>query len=165
MNINIIPAGFNISKKQFNNYGIIFLLIICFASFQSVIAQNQNKIDSMELVLKNVKKDTSKIIILNAISKENIDQCNYADASKFAFDALDLAEKKGFKKGMAVSYHQIGTVYLYLSDYSKALENEQKSLTINEQSGNKEGIAGNYHNLARVYCYLFDSKNALEYEQ
>jgi adenylate cyclase len=127
--------------------------------------QGQPKIDSLQAVLKTAKEDTSKVNTLNLICWEKINISEYAEARKYANEALALAEKIGFKKGTADSYHQIGIIYDYLYDYPNALEYYQKCLTIMKQLGNQDDIADNLKGIGNVYKHLSDYPKALEYYQ
>jgi adenylate cyclase len=127
--------------------------------------QGQPKIDSLQAVLKTAKEDTSKVNTLNAISYEKINVGDYTEARKYADEALALAEKINFKKGIALSYRRIGYIYSNLSDYPKALEYYQKGLSISEQLNDKTNIVWFLHSFGYVYEILSDYPKALEYCQ
>ena len=67
--------------------------------------------------------------------------------------SLPLYEKIGFKKGVALSYTNIGDVNLALGNYKNVLQNYQKSLIAHEEMGDKNGII---NSLSRKGAY-FDS--------
>jgi hypothetical protein len=142
---------------------LIFLVTITSQSFAK--KQGKEKIDSLLIVLKTAKDDTSKVNMLNDVSNEKSFIGEFVEARRYANEALSLAEKIGFKNGIAKSYSKMGGAYYSLDDYRKALECYQKSLTIDMQMGNKKAIADNLGCIGNAYNYLSDYPRALEYEQ
>ena len=98
---------------------VFFLLLFCCCG-KFVFAQNK-QIDSLILVLKTAK-DTSKVNTLNVLSTQLGRNANYSESKKYADDALLLAEKLNFKKGIADSYNNTGNVYQRQGNYSEALK-------------------------------------------
>lgn len=86
---------------------LISLLFLCGVLFNSVQAQNQQKIDSLLNVLKTAKEDTNKVNRLNAIGWELMN-INPDTSILLSTQALQLAEKNQWKKGIANSYNQLG---------------------------------------------------------
>jgi len=127
--------------------------------------QGQKKLDSLLAVLKIAKEDTSKVNTLNSISKEKIDNGKIQEGRKYAVEALTLAEKLDYKKGIALSYRRIGYIHNQLSEYPKALEYYQKGLSVNEQLGDKANIAWFLNSMGTIYKDLSDFPKALEYYQ
>ena len=140
-------------------------MIVGFASIRLCFSNSTSRMDSLMLVLKSAKQDTSRINLLNDICKEKYQAGDYPEAKKYADEALTLAENINFKKGMAESYFQIGRIYQSFSEYPKALEYYQKSSDIYELIGNKYGVAVDLQGIGRVYFFLSDYSKALEYEQ
>jgi len=145
---------------------ILFLLmIVIFATNGYCQLQDQKKLDSLLIVLKTSKEDTLKVIVLNAVCNEKITHSEYTEAKKYAEEELVISEKIGYKKGIADSYSQIGSVYGILADYPKALGYYQKALILNKLSGNLIGIAGNLMGIGNAYNDLSDNPKAIEYFQ
>jgi tetratricopeptide (TPR) repeat protein len=65
---------------------------------------------------------------------------------------------------MAVTLNSIGVIYLYLSDYPKALNNYLEALRLYEQTGNEANKAGSYINIGLVYKHLGNYHQSLEYQ-
>ena len=88
----------------------------------------QNQIDSLVLVLKKDKDDTNKVNALNLLAWEF--KSRFTDtAIVLSGKALQLAQKNNWKKGIAISFHQLGVfnyfksnLELSLSYYTNALE-------------------------------------------
>jgi tetratricopeptide (TPR) repeat protein len=140
----------------------LVMLSIVEASAQK---QGQEKIDSLLTVLKSAKEDTSKVNTLSAVCWEEIMIGEFQQARKYADEAIVLAEKIGFKNGIATGYNQSGIIYANLSDYPKSLDYLQKALTIDELLHNRAGSALNLGNIANVYDDLSDYPKSLEYNQ
>ncbi len=65
--------------------------------------------------------------------------------------SLPLYSETGYKKGIAMSYNDIGLVNLDLKDYSNALLFLEKSYKIYEETGDKYGISETKLNIGRYY--------------
>lgn len=127
------------------------------------IAQDHYFIDSLQTLLKYAKEDTGKVNILNEFCLAKCDIGEYADAKKYANDALLLAEKLDFKKGIATAYHILGVVHWNASDFKMALEYYQKALTINKDIDYKKGIAWDLGDIGLTYGALGDFPRELDY--
>ncbi|MEH1839057.1 MAG: tetratricopeptide repeat protein [Nostoc sp.] len=57
----------------------------------------------------------------------------------------------GERKGEGATFNNIGSVYLYLGQYPKALEFFQQALAINKQVGDKSGEGATLNNIGSVY--------------
>jgi len=128
-----------------------FLLLLLFGCcFDALLAQNK-QIDSLLSVLATAKEDTAKVNTLNNLSRQLEKIGRYAEARKYADDALFLAEKIGFKKGTANALNNIGNIYHEQSNYGEALKNHFAALKIREEIGDKKGIAASYNNIGFIY--------------
>jgi len=155
----------------------ILLFILSFVIAVDVQAQNQNKIDSLETLLKRAQEDTNKIEILNYLCHELHKIGEYSQALQYGKEALNLADilehsslamqnsaiKRGAQKGAAKAYTNIGVIYDSQSDYVKALEYYFKSLKIQEALGSQKGIAYAYNNIGIIYNKQADNIKALDY--
>ena len=137
-----------------------FLLLGTFVSY----AQNET-IDSLQQALKNYnaqkleqrksllpdERDTTSINILNELSRQFWQISDFAAARKDADEALSIAQQLGYKKGVAFSYHNIGTIHALQGNYPEALHNLFIALNIRKEIGDKKGIEASYGNIANVY--------------
>ena len=157
---------------------VLFFTIHCslFTIHCEAQLQGQKKIDSLENDLKRLEAakkelgthapalfDTSKVNTLLAICREKSRNSDFAEARKFADEALTLSENIGFEKGIANCYGYIGIFYYSLSDYTKAMEYHQKSLAIHERLGNKNGIVKAYMNIGNTYDMVGNYPEAVNY--
>jgi serine phosphatase RsbU (regulator of sigma subunit)/tetratricopeptide (TPR) repeat protein len=140
---------------------LILVLVFCFC--QKTLFAQQNKIDSLLSVLKASKlEDTARINTLNALGEEL--RLNKPDtAIILSAEALQLAEKQNYQKGVDKSYHQLGEDYQLIDDYPKSLDNYFKALKIREERRDKQGIAKTLGNIGIVYIYIGDYPKALDY--
>jgi signal transduction histidine kinase len=137
-----------------------YLLLFFMASLFSVagFTQSNPAIDSLLGVLKNQSNDTNKVNSLNALSKLYIQAKNISNARKYAGEALSLAEKKGFTRGItdahintAYAFNAQGNIYLGISNPPEALKNYLAALTIFENNKSKNGAALVSVNMGSLY--------------
>lgn len=127
------------------------LLLIIAVQSNTCLAQKVSKIDSLIHLLNTQKEDSSKVKILNILSRELWQKANYPEAKKHADDALMLAEKIKFNTGKADAYHNIAIIYVQQSNYPEALKNHFAGLKISDGIGYKKGMADAYNGIAGVY--------------
>ena len=129
-----------------------------------IYAQKQGmaRIDSMLQALPKQKEDTNKVNLLNDLAHD-YHSINPDDGIKYARQALDLATKLDWEKGIGNANNYIGVNYQFKTDCSKALEYYLKALQISRETGDKNGIAIVTGNIGNVYNQLCDYPKALEY--
>jgi signal transduction histidine kinase/DNA-binding NarL/FixJ family response regulator len=142
---------------------LIFIVSITSQSFAD--KQGREKIDSLLTILKTAKEDTSKVNMLNNVCAEKTNAREFSKARDYASEALALAEKIHFKKGIANSYYKIGITYELSSDYTMALPYYQKALAINEQLSNNTGMAANLNGIGNAYRMSAEYLKALPFYQ
>ncbi|NJO90243.1 MAG: tetratricopeptide repeat protein, partial [Chloroflexia bacterium] len=143
-------------------------LLLIFATittnFQNVCAQEQNAIDSLLKILKTTTIDTVKVDILNSLCQK-YQRSNPEKAEGYVMQALQLAKKITYKKGIAGSLNHIGSIHEEQGNYNKAIENYQKALIIFQELGAKKGIANNLNNIGIIYKEQGNYDKAIEYYQ
>ncbi|MES2397081.1 MAG: tetratricopeptide repeat protein [Bacteroidota bacterium] len=151
------------------NHKISFLSILfsLFLSFGegwggASFAQNKN-IDSLLILLKKDQPDTNKVKHLYFLSWHYINIGLYNTGLLYSYEAIELAEKNNFKKGISASYGNIGLFYKEQADYPKALDFYFKALKIDEELGNKKGVARHLGSIGTVYLIQGDYPKALKY--
>ncbi len=138
-------------------YLLSLLLFICNYSFAQ-----QAKIDSLENILKTTKEDTTRVKTLNALAWE-LQYNNPDTAFYYSKQALVLAEKTDWKKGIANSYHHLGGLYIDKGNYPLALDYNNKALKIYKEINDKKGIAAIFVNIGIVHGCQSNNPKALEY--
>ncbi|MFH1319197.1 MAG: tetratricopeptide repeat protein [Bacteroidota bacterium] len=124
--------------------------------------EQSRTIDSLENVLKTTKEDTTRVKILNNFVWE----IKYTDpdtAFYYSNQALDIAKKAGWKKGIAISYHNLGDLCWRKGNYTMALDYNNRSLEIKKELNDRDGIVATLGNIGLVHSLLGDNDKALEY--
>jgi two-component system, NarL family, sensor histidine kinase UhpB len=120
-----------------------FLLIILFAAFcqLSFAQERKREIDSLMNILETAAKDTNKVKILNNLSRIFVETKQYTASRKYADEAMVLAEKLNYKRGIAFAYYNIGLNYEYQGNNAEAIKNFLIELKIWEELGDKDPVA------------------------
>ncbi len=140
---------------------LVSALFLCVVSFNSALAQ-QNIIDSLQTLIKNDKEDTSKVNHLNGLGRKLM-YSNPDTAIIFCNQALDLAKRIEWKKGISNSLGNIGYSYSLLGDYFKALQCNSNALKMAEELNDKNIVASILGNIGLIYYHKGDYLKALDY--
>jgi len=155
---------------------VFFLLLILTAFFKGVKAQNNPVVDSLQILIKNDKEDTLKIIHLNTLGWEIMFQ-NPDSAIVLGNHALSTVNTllanppsvnreeniKAYQKFLAKTYENIGVYYYFKGEYAISLDYNFKSVELKKAANNKNGLAATYNNIGMVYRNQGDHSKALEY--
>ncbi len=121
-----------------------------------------NVIDSLQTVLKNIKSDTGKAIILYQLSDEY--QVYKPDSALLlAQQAYDLSEKNHFLKGESWALNQIGGAFSRMGNSAQALDYYLRQLKIEEERNKPYNLATINMNIAAVYISERDTAKAIFY--
>ncbi|MEK6615010.1 MAG: tetratricopeptide repeat protein [Bacteroidota bacterium] len=146
--------------SEMKNYKIIFI-ILCL-SLPLFSFSQQSPIDSLLALIKKDKEDTNKVTHFNILAWE-LSSSNPDTSIILSKQALSLAEKVQWKKGIANSYGHLGTYYYFKADYPKALDYYLKALRIDEELKDKIGMSKRLGNIGNVYNDQGDYHKALDY--
>ncbi|MEP0265735.1 tetratricopeptide repeat protein [Dokdonia sp.] len=147
---------------------IVKLYFIVILSF---VTQAQNSVlDSLQLEIKNASNDIDKTTLYNEISNEY----KYSDPDKvleYGTKALELSQKNGYQIEEGIAYLNIGTAYIILGDYQKALDHFVwakaifEGMTPSDASKEKvdQGIARTYGSMGIVFSEQSNYAKALQY--
>ena len=143
----------------------ILLFTLLLFPFLKAFSQirGQPVIDSLLVELPKVKEDTNKVNILSSISY-NYPYINPDEGLKYGKQALELAEKLKWERGIAAASYSIGANYANRSEYAKALEFEYRALEIYEKLNDKPHQAMLLRNIAIVHHNSDNQEKALEYD-
>jgi len=136
---------------------ILISIVLCFQG----IAQTKQT-DSLIVALKTSVEDTSKVNTLITLSGRLLNS-NTETALSYANEAKTLAEKLGFKRGLAYSLKSIGMYYYIQGNYSETLLFWNQSLATFQSINDKLGIANMLNNLGAVNFNQGDDEKAIEY--
>ncbi|GAB4376559.1 MAG: hypothetical protein Kow0075_03780 [Salibacteraceae bacterium] len=123
-------------------------------------AQDQPKIDSLFRVLRTSKQDTNKVLLMYKLAREFFNS-DLDRAEKYSNRALFLAEKLGYKRGVALAYNNLGIINYYRAIYNVALSYHDRSLELMTEIGDKQGMAGSHNNKGAVYTQKGDYAEAI----
>ncbi len=143
---------------------IFVCFIICVCSFSQLSAKlhGQPYIDSLKLEIPRAKTDSDKVKLLKDISIGYMN-VNPDEGISYGMQALALAERIQWKRGIARASNNIGANYNAKSNYPLAMEYYIKALKINEELGEKIGIASNSMNIGTIYYFQRNCEKALYY--
>jgi tetratricopeptide (TPR) repeat protein len=80
---------------------------------------------------------------------------------KYHLASLKISQETGDKRGIAISYNNIGIIYDDEESYGEALKYQFAAVQIQEEIGDEQGIALSYDNIGLVYMHQADYSNAL----
>jgi len=113
---------------------IILLLFLNFTGFAQI-----NSADSLKLLLKSAKEDTSIVLLLAELSESYL--YNNPDTSfYFTQQGLALSRKINYIKGEASSLRNLGVIFEMSGDYPTALEQYFQALKKYESLNDMEGM-------------------------
>lgn len=141
---------------------LFFLFFLLFIS-ELCIAQ-QSKIDSLENLLKIVKDDTGRAIVLIDLSIE----LRYANPDLSlgkALESIEVCKKIRYKKGLAKALNVAGLSYNSLGNYSEAIIFHNKAISVFAEINDSIGIAKAFHNIGFAYSVYGETDSTLKYFQ
>ncbi len=143
----------------------VFLIYIqCLLTFCLALAfvpvSGQGQIDSLVAALNDSKADSSKVKVLNQLFKV-YEYSDDAKAKEVLDQALDLAKRSGYKKGLGITYINMGYFAEDKSDYPEALKNYFSALKVREEIGDKMGVSDAYNNIGLINAYQGNYPEAL----
>ena len=125
--------------------------------------QGQERIDSLLGQLPKVNEDTNKVKLLIDLSHTYY-SINPDEGLRFGQQALALAEKLDWKKGVANACRTIAGNYGYgKSDYATALKYSLQALDQFKEIGDKLGTARILSDIGVIHWYQANYPNALKY--
>ena len=142
--MRILENIFCINASRYLKYLLLFFV---FGTFQSLA---QNKIDSLENLLKNNLPDSSRTKALVALSSEY----EFVDLDKsraLSNEAVSLAENSNLPGLKGLAYRSMASVYRVSGDYSSSLKLDNMALESSILSKDSSMIASAYNNVAHDY--------------
>jgi adenylate cyclase len=118
-------------------------------------------LDSLKNVLLTAK-DTNKVNILNELAKFSANS-NPLQAEKYAQEALENAQKIGYKKGEAQGYNALGLFKINKRLFKDAYEYHNLALKIREELNDKKGVSVSFNNLGSLFVAQSNYSSAMEY--
>jgi len=138
----------------------LFILILFFILGEEAIGQ---RLDSLSNLLKqHTKQDTIKANLLNELSYQ-YRWIDFFNSQQYAEQALVIAKRLQFKKGIAIANYRIGHCYWALGENDLAIEKGMETVAIAERENFKLILAEGFLILARGYMDQRESNKAEEY--
>ena len=103
---------------------LIILLMVMNVSF--ALNKENTIVDSLKTALTKTKNDTTRVKILNELSKNNFYRTPKIGI-KYSTEALQLARKINWKKGIAQAYTNLGICYWVNANHQESINNFKKS--------------------------------------
>lgn len=137
----------------------LFSLVLFFSPFY-LLAQLTN-VDSLVEVLAKMPADTHKVLLLDSIGSYYLSQ-QLDSTPIFAKQALALAKKLDYKKGLIESYNVYGNYHERKTQYDSALYYYHQGLEICEETNSTAGLAIILNNLGIVQTRLGKYQEAMK---
>jgi len=141
-------------------WSLVFLF--CLLSVQQILAQDQMKIDSLNIQLKNVTEDTTRVKLLFDLS-DAYRSTDLIKALQYAKDALQLSKQTGSEVLEARSHIKIGSNLILIGNYDEALKNFLASLKIAQSIKLEHEEFVSLSNLGVIQDRIDKFDNALRY--
>ncbi len=140
----------------------------CFIIFFSLIFLQANSQDAaypdslLKVLKQSTKEDSNRIT--NTLNLSYAMVYEKPDTSmKLADEALEMAKRIQWQKGIALSLREKGLVYYFQSDLLNAMDYSQQSLKEGVPLKNKLFDASVYNNIANIYADMGQREKAMDY--
>jgi serine phosphatase RsbU (regulator of sigma subunit) len=159
-------------QKSINGYSkLVLKLLVTLTVYatQCIAVTQSNKSDSLLLIIKNDKSDTTKVKHLNELSvlllynntDSAISMCNKA-INVINSQPNKIKNESATIIMLAKTYNILGSCYSLKSNYTKAAELFNKALSLNKSIKYPKGIAMNLLNIGSIYHSKGEYNNALD---
>jgi tetratricopeptide (TPR) repeat protein len=119
------------------------------------------KLDSLLMLAKSQRDDTSKVKTLIYITEEYGKQ-SIQSALPYGMQAIELAKQLGYTEGLMLAHISIGIAYTRANQFNEALAHYTSAIQFAKQLNNQRGLARCYNNMAIIYYSQSDYPKALE---
>jgi two-component system sensor histidine kinase/response regulator len=110
----------------------------------------QNKIDSLENLVKTTPNDTTKVWLLNRLVT-TLREGDNNKALMYGYQAKELAELLNYQRGLAWALENLGWLSYRKGDQSAAFQMSTEALKISESFGDYPAIAKCLNSIAAIY--------------
>jgi signal transduction histidine kinase len=137
-------------------------IILFFLLPWAVWGRFKDPVDSLKHLLASTSADTMKVKILSQISYR-LSGDKPEESMKYAIQALDIAEKSNYPRGISKAYNNLGIIARVQGDYLKALEYFFKALEIDENLGDDKETAKTMSGIGAVFVKMKDYDKGIEF--
>ncbi|MES2837107.1 MAG: tetratricopeptide repeat protein [Bacteroidota bacterium] len=138
------------------------LLLLSLIFFNTLLAQESKRLDSLLLVLKTEKSDTARISILQRIGLE-YKKTDIKKALEYTQQSRVLSIKAKDVNKLGTAYLNIGDIYHLHDSLNLALDFTNKAAGIFSKINNNKKLAYAYNNLGMIYEDMYDKPKAIDY--
>ena len=135
-----------------------------FVLSQIVLAQSNNKIDSLIRIFNHSKEDTNKVTVLNQIAEEYSSILEYDSAFKYTNFGLQLSRKLKYKKGIINHLINSSGYYVRKQNQTKALELILEAYKIAEEENLQKETLQALTGISFAYTSFNDYREAIKYK-
>jgi adenylate cyclase len=125
-------------------------------------AGQDRQTDSLKAVLEKLPADSSRVIALIQLGGMYY-RTSPDEAIRLGNEARELAEKIGFRRGIAMSFKAIGMGYYFENNWVDATVNWKQALAAFDAAGDKNGVSNMLNNLGAVHFNGGDDEAAIDY--
>ena len=144
----------------------VFFVILMFFSCAVYSIQDSSPqdsiISSVIAQLKIERTDSIKVKLMGSLSF-SLQYLDFKKSLYYATEALKIAKRINYQRGIAKSYNFIGLSYSSTGKLDKALQNYLAALNTNRKAGIESESAKNLNNIAEVLLKMGDVPNAKKY--
>lgn len=115
----------------------LFLLLLTVCATTTVTLAQKRTIDSIQIIIKNDKEDTNKIVHLNYLASLYSQTKKYKDAERQLLSSLSLAEKMGSLTLIKTTNYNLSELYKKLNQPTKELGYYKKYISIRDSISNQ----------------------------
>ena len=126
------------------------------------LSAQQNNNDSLRQLLFVAKEDTTKVNLLNQLSR-NFNESKPDSNLFYGLQALELSRKINYNKGEIDALLNTCAGLTLKGNYSKALENGLDALKKSEASRNDSQVANSFFSIGFIYSVQEDQRMAIPY--
>ncbi len=126
-----------------------------------VVSGKRSGLDSLKMQLEQAP-DTLRVDLLNQLAYRSY-YIEPRNTFQYARQALELAEKTDYKKGLSEAQRMMGIALLLQNKFRESLERYYKGLETAESIGYDQGIADNFNSIGVMYTTIKDWKQAIRF--
>jgi class 3 adenylate cyclase/tetratricopeptide (TPR) repeat protein len=139
----------------------IIVLLFSLASLSGLLVAQELKTDSIQKVLESAAADTNKVNMLIDLGKKWY-RSSPKEALGYSKEAIEIAQKLGYGKGLALAYKNAGLSHYVNGEYAETINYWQLSRQAFESFGDRAGVANILSNMGAVYNNFGKDTKALE---
>jgi len=144
------------NRAAFIHCGLFVLFTILWCNGIS-----QNRADSLEILLNVADTPDRRVEIILSLAIELKDK-EPAEALNYARQALEMSENNLFSDAIIRSKNCLAEIYIYLTEYQKAMEMASQAMSEAEKQDNEPGLINALFNIGTIYNDLGDYEKSSE---